>query len=855
MKYSLQRLIFCFYTQDPEIKGELFLNEKKGRIKSYPFTFNLKNQSKLSPEQWKEEAYQSHRITYYQLLQERKPPGTAWFRHQANKAKKRLAEIQSEKPAKSLDQAIRPTRAPDQKSLALTMDLLSGGRAISENLQLDRDLPISSQEQNRTIPVSSVPGITIEEIPWEESIRGKKPELDPLASILPHDQHAVLFPSYLSMLKVIEEMSNLGTPILRLGEKRVESAQSKEKYAKQLCLPVQKTFPFTDPRLVSSLAITGGDPFFRTGTSITILFQTQQKQKLLEALAIRRQEARKKFPSVQFVQEKIPGFTSQTYQGAVSPDHSIQSFVTSFGDYVVVTNSRQQIIRIAEVFRGKSTSLASLDEFQFFRKRYPVYTQSKEDAFLMITDATIRRWCSPSWRIGASRRTRAASILSELQARHESGATLNAQEFPALEDVTMIDGNIQSSKYGNLSFLTSVDELNLQKITPAEKKAYLFFRDRYQSHWSNYFDPIAGQVMIGDKNMSIDLSILPLIGGTDYQQMMTMVGEVKLKPESGDPHPEALLHWITALDINSPRMIQFNNLASLLSPSLGSGALGWAGDSLSFYLDDSPFLQELQGMFMEKDTREINDYMEKQWGRIPLGLNIEVGNPFQMTAFLAGLRVWIEQTAPGMTNWSNHEHKGQGYVKISLGEAMQENLLKEGSQPEAIFYAPSAKLLTITLREEMLKRAIDRNLLRRKPDSPAVASTWGGKSTALLVSKPISSLFEILMGTAIVKEIQKKSWLNLYALNEWKIELNQNNPVHYHHKVWKTKLHCPGGGRYRWNSQYQTFESTVFGHPGNPKSSSKYKLFPTMESMNFGITFERDGVRAQATFQRPRVKD
>ena len=30
MKYSLQRLIFCFYTQDPEIKGELFLNEKKG---------------------------------------------------------------------------------------------------------------------------------------------------------------------------------------------------------------------------------------------------------------------------------------------------------------------------------------------------------------------------------------------------------------------------------------------------------------------------------------------------------------------------------------------------------------------------------------------------------------------------------------------------------------------------------------------------------------------------------------------------------------------------------------------------------------------------------------------------------
>ena len=51
----------------------------------------------------------------------------------------------------------------------------------------------------------------------------------------------------------------------------------------------------------------------------------------------------------------------------------------------------------------------------------------------MITDATIRRWCGPEWRIGASRRTRAAAAIAELQARHESRSPLNEQEFPNWE--------------------------------------------------------------------------------------------------------------------------------------------------------------------------------------------------------------------------------------------------------------------------------------------------------------------------------------------------------------------------------------------------------------------------------------
>ena len=69
-----------------------------------------------------------------------------------------------------------------------------------------------------------------------------------------------------------------------------------------------------------------------------------------------------------------------------------------------------------------------------------------------------------------------------------------------------------------------------------------------------------------DGKISGDLTILPLIGGSDYRRMISTVGEVKLKNTSGDPHPEALLHWITALDMDSPELKRASNFAALMAP-------------------------------------------------------------------------------------------------------------------------------------------------------------------------------------------------------------------------------------------------------------------------------------------------
>ena len=111
--------------------------------------------------------------------------------------------------------------------------------------------------------------------------------------------------------------------------------------------------------MISSVAITGSDPFLRTGTSLTLVFEAKQKEGLLAALAMRRMQAKKKFPKAKSVSGKIPKSANHKYEGIASPDRTIRSFVCSLNDFVVVTNSMEQLTRLARVFdKGDQFSLS-----------------------------------------------------------------------------------------------------------------------------------------------------------------------------------------------------------------------------------------------------------------------------------------------------------------------------------------------------------------------------------------------------------------------------------------------------------------------------------------------------------------
>ena len=99
--------------------------------------------------------------------------------------------------------------------------------------------------------------------------------------------------------------------------------------------------------------------------------------------------------------------------------------------------------------------------------------------------------------------------------------------------------------------------------------------------------------------------------------------------------------------------------------------------------------------------------------------------------------------------------------------------------------------------------------------------------------------------------MQTQAWNNLPILNEWKRLYPDRDPVELHERVWKIRLLCPGGGRYVWNDKYQTMESTVYGHPGQPKAGPPAPpVLSTFNAADFGLTLENDGLRGRVELQR-----
>ncbi len=394
-------------------------------------------------------------------------PGGAWFRHEAREAEVAL----NKKPGELAANANVPApQRPFQGDLAATYELFSGGRAVSENLQLDRTLR-GTKAAEATIDVDKIEGISVPEIDWKPLIKDLKPELDPLAASIPADQHAVFFPTFNAAVLTADEAERQGTPILHLAEPRSEDARTAERYQRQLGLSLSGLGRLLGPTVAKSVALTGSDPYFRTGTDVAVLFETPNPAILEGLLLAQINLAAAKEPQAKPEQGQIEGLA---YRGVRSPDRSVCSYVARLDGAVVVTNSLYQLGRLAAAAKKDSPSIASLPEYVFFRDRYR-RGDAEETALVFLSDATIRRWCGPRWRIATSRQTRDMAVLAELQAANlDRLVKKTAQAGPIYTDLATADAGelaldakgVRSSVQGSLEFMTPIAETPLAQGDP-----------------------------------------------------------------------------------------------------------------------------------------------------------------------------------------------------------------------------------------------------------------------------------------------------------------------------------------------------------------------------------------------------
>lgn len=768
-------------------------------------------------------------------------PGGAWFRHRHDELSTQLGLDASPAQPGARPSALRPSSD--------AFGLFTGGRALAENLQLERGLPAGDAAE-RSVALDTLAGLTVRAFDWKAHLAPEEPGLDPLARLIPADQHALFFPSFQGLVDVLDESARLGEAGLTAFEGRSTDARTRARYERQLCLALDEVARAFGPLVIGSVALTGSDPYLRSGSDVAVLLQVPSEhfERVYQLLRTRQHEAG-------FGEEPaadgVGWLTRSPTRGVSAHLFAVPGEDTSlradFGGWnvIVVSNAVVQSGRILEVATGKLPALAATDEYRFFRQRYALGAEG-ESALLVLPDAAIRRWCSPRWRIGAARRTSAAAALAEEHAKHlpelltdlEGERVLGPDpDFPDLGPLRLNAEGIQSVPYGTLDFLTPIIELALDHVTPREARLYEAWREGYQRAWSNFFDPIAARVAVAEDSTRVDLTVMPLILGTEYKDLRDATRGAGLEAGAGDPHPEALVRF--AMGINRDWEL-FRSIGSFLGPmaeTLGTDPLSWLGSWLAVYLDDAPIWEELL------QVEELDEFrgLEKRLNEIPLVLTISVSNPLKLALFLTSLRALVDGTAPGMTEWKERVVGERRFVQIgSPGLGREFSLL----------YATTPGALILSLREETLLSAMARAEARQAGTAPPAEPATGAHAVFELRAHGLE-LFENFFQREWRGALQQACFANLPILNEWKRLHPELDPVALHERVFHERLTCPGGGEYVWNPEWATMESTVFGHPGQPKPGVGLPpAWAAFHAFRSQLTFEEDGLRVRLALER-----
>ncbi|MEM7228113.1 MAG: hypothetical protein AAF432_04780 [Planctomycetota bacterium] len=828
---------------DTDVAGQVFIWRQDERsMGSAPFIVKSSDADVAT-----QDAFLDIKAVHYERLLGRDTPGAAWFRFQAEQARSARGEVVED------TQPPAPRRWGAPTEMERTFALMSGGRALSENLQLDRLLPVATPDL-KTVDVDSIDGITVREFDWTSLVNGLSPETDALAESIPADQHAVFFDSMEALIRVFDEAAANGAPVLQAIEPRAEDARSRQRYEEQLCLPLDALARQLGPRLVDAVAMTGSDPYLRTGTDVAVLFDAKNENALMSAIAASIEMNRARVDDAEFVAGDVLGVA---YTGAKSPDRRICAYQARIGDAIVVTNSLTQLERLVRVHAGDDVALGSLDEYIYFRDRYPRGAEN-ETALVIVSDATIRRWCGPRWRIGTSRRTRAVAVMSDVQAAFvdpiasgtvTAGPIHQERPLPDGESLSLTPSGVVSTTYGSMLFQTPIVEMDLDMVTKKEADLYVEWRDRYQRRWRNAFDPIAIRIDVREDALAMDMTVMPLIDGTSYREFREITGDAAIAPDAGDRHADSILHAAMALDRNSEMVRMYSGLAAGMAPQLKVEPLSWLGDSIAVYVDQDPIWDTIA-----KEDRPER-FIEENLSSLPLVIHAEVDSGLKLAAFLAGVRAFIDQTAPQMTVWKNLTYNDVPYVRVAPSERAKAD--DDELENLAIYYSASGDALIVTTHEAALFRALDRqatrlNTVPSEGASTDVVAPWLGDSVALQVSEDIMPVLQALFDEEIRRSMEYAAWGNIAILNEWKRRYPDRDPVAVHEMLWQRRLICPAGGTYQWNDAWQTMESTVLGHPGQPREDVGLpNALRGIKALNAGITFEGDdGLRARAELLR-----
>jgi hypothetical protein len=631
----------------------------------------------------------------------------------------------------------RPLSDPEHRLYEIT----TGADALAETLQLHRLLqPETPPRGERSVALSEVQGVTVPAQPWDRLLAGEKPQAEPLAGLVPHDNYYVFFKSIRKFIDFGELLDQWGTSVLRVYEIKSRDGQHRERYERQLCLKSTVLAKTLGPALVKGVAVTGSDPYVREGTDVTVIFHVANRPLFLAAVEGFLQQARKEHRRrLREDREKYHGTTIETF---VTPLREVSLHRAVVGDFVIYANSPVGVRRVLDAHEGRSKRLAEASDFRYMRTVFPP-DDREEDGFVFLPDAFIRQLTGPASRIKEKRRVEALTSLymvtsaalfcawetGKIPADHAAvlaGAGLRPEDVPVPEDkgVRWDSGRQMAvaNVYNTIPFATPLIELPIDKVTPAEARDYARFRDEYAKLWRTYFDPIGLRLSLDDRRVRVETHIVPLAASEQYRALRDWAGMGKFPFE---PRTKAVVDF---------RLSAGNNGA------------------ISFHVDGSVLLREMVELLIrwEADPRiNLRQEYDRLFWRLPIGVALVGGGLFDAEMIVRLLKESLMLTG---------EPKESRYKEVTLQRlpiseekyrevtALLKNLpeqtpfatllalLPTQEAPPALHVAAIDKAVHISASEDLLRKLIDEAEARKKAVEKRPAEPVREANAALSIS-------------------------------------------------------------------------------------------------------------------------
>lgn len=373
---------------------------------------------------------------------------------------------------------------------------VSGLHDIRDAIPLSQDNKPVMEAQTELPPQA----VTLPQVTVEKSI-----EADDLSRWVPRSCYYASWRNIADMKKTLFGFADLFDTWSK-GTYPLSGRQILQKYLDQTGILDGKYFSSNLEDNVESVALSGWDPYFQSGTSILFVIKTKRPAAAL--------------PASPYVS---------------SPEKNI----------IVLSNSEKLYNMALDAYKSQR-SLAQENNYAYSRQRIKAGKGENELAFVYLSDYWLANFISPRWKILNDRLARVDArirlvYLLKICRMYECGKkTLPALDelkddplmseefktwlFAGLEEK---DGVVRDCELGGLFDHPAIDTLNFDKVTKSEFKQYENFKRVYSQRWQQ-IDPIAFQ-LAEDKNGTYKtrLYISPIGNRSDFRQIRGFVSPEK----------------------------------------------------------------------------------------------------------------------------------------------------------------------------------------------------------------------------------------------------------------------------------------------------------------------------------------